>query len=286
MLFLYLANAGGEIMLDIFVRNVETKDFLVIDSSDVRISGLGTWSHLAIEKAFGRLSQSEVDDVRFVWGPYRHGVEVHLLKPCASVTLLRELLERTIPHYYDWAEATKRAPEILDNSLSSQRPHCPLVVDSYMTQILSGVSALDPDQPAATTKYHPRVADTDFERAANNLDGYMVVGLAYRFDETLLLLGADVRWSLSDLVYEQAPTATRSTPSIAEVPQFLRHQVLEWNRYDAALVERARAHLARRIASYPGDFQADLKLFRKLNALFQQGVPVQDLRRIEYDAIA
>jgi hypothetical protein len=59
--------------------------------------------------------------------------------------------------------------------------------------------------------------------------------------------------------------------------------VLEWNRYDAALVERARAHLARRIASY---FQADLKLFRKLNALFQKGVPVQDLRRMEYDAIA
>jgi hypothetical protein len=26
-------------------------------------------------------------------------------------------------------------------------------------------------------------------------------------------------------------------------------------------------------------------LFRRVNALFQQGVPVEDLRRMEYDAI-
>ena len=64
-----------------------------------------------------------------------------------------------------------------------------------------------------------------------------------------------------------------------------RDRILDWNRYDVALVEHARAHLARRISEYPGDFEKDLVLFRKLNALFQQGVPLEDLRRIEYDAL-
>ena len=40
------------------------------------------------------------------------------------------------------------------------------------------------------------------------------------------------------------------------------------------------------IASYPGDFQKDLSLFRKLNALFGPGVPVEDLRRVECNAHA
>jgi hypothetical protein len=61
---------------------------------------------------------------------------------------------------------------------------------------------------------------------------------------------------------------------------------LEWNRYDAALLERARGHLAPRTAAYLGDFQKDLALFRKLNARFQKGVPVEDLRRMEYEIMA
>jgi hypothetical protein len=267
-------------LIDIFIRNLETKDFLVIDNAEIDASGFGTWSHSAAEKAFWRLQPSQIDDVRFVWGPYRHGVQTALPKPCACVTLLREPLERVMPHYYDWADATKNATRTLDNELLS--PHGPLIVDNYMTRILNGVSALDPAQPGATTEGHPRVSAMDFERAANNLGSYMVVGLTDRFDETLLLLGADLGWSLSDLVYKQ-PNAAKSRPDVA---RSVREKVLDWNRYDVALVERARAHLTRRIATYPGNFQKDLALFRKLNALFQQGVAVEDLRRMEYDAIA
>jgi hypothetical protein len=285
LLFQYLANAGGGTLIDIFIRNLETKDFLVVDRDEFPASGLGTWSHLAIEKAFSRLQQSQVNDLRFVWGSYQQGVDASLPKPCACVTLLREPLERTISHYYDWAAATKNASATLDEVLSSRDPRRPLLIDNYMTRILSGVSALDPAQPGATTEDHPRVVEADFERAANNLDGYMLVGLADRFDEMLLLLGGDLCWSLSDLVYKPL-NVTASSPGISEIAQPIRRQLLEWNRFDAALVERARAHLARRIAGYPGDFQADLALFRKLNALSQQGAAVEDLRRMEYDAIA
>jgi len=282
MLFvLYLRNAGGPTLTGILLRNLETKDFLVIDNDEVQESSLGTWSDNAAEKAFARLKPSQIDDVRFVWGPYRHGLQNHLPKGSAGVTFLREPSERVILHYPDWASATKN-PGRLDEALASG--HYPLITDNYMTRILSGVATLDPPEPGAITRDHPRVTAADFEKAVRNLDNYMLVGLTDRFDEMLLLLAAHLSWTLSDLVYRpHNPTEFRL--DIAETATSVREKLLELNPYDLALVDRARTHLARLIAGYGGHFEQDLALFRRLNALFQQGAPVEDLRRMEYDAI-
>lgn len=50
MLFLCLFHVGVDVLVDIFVRNLQTKDFLVVDNADLNPSALGTWSHGAIEK--------------------------------------------------------------------------------------------------------------------------------------------------------------------------------------------------------------------------------------------
>ena len=104
-----------------------------------------------------------------------------------------------------------------------------------------------------------------------------------QFDETLLVLGRELCWSLSDLLYK--PITAAKSRAAAEISVSLRDKLMDWNRYDAALIERARAHLALRIHEYPC-FEQDFALFRKLNALFQQGTPMEDLRRLEYEGIA
>jgi len=280
VLFLFLLKAGGETLMDVFIRNLETKDFLVIDNDDVHTSALGTWSPVAIDKALGRLQKSQIDDLRFVWGPYRHGIDARLPKPCAGVTLLHDPLERAISHYL-WADQSQDPMSSLKRHLSSSDSHCPLLLDNYMTRILSGVAELDPE-PGATTARHSRVSDADFELAASNLDGYMVVGLTDQFDQTLLVMGRDLGWSLSDLLYK--PPAKPALPT-ASISASSRDRLMDWNRYDAALIERARAHLTRRLHEDPY-FEKELALFRKLNALFQQGTPVEDLRRLEYATVA
>ena len=136
----------------------------------------------------------------------------------------------------------------------------------------------------ATTENFPTVTEADFEAAARNLDGYLVVGTTEQFDETLLVLGRDLRWSLSDLLYTPV-NVTASRPPQLDISDALREKILAWNRYDARLVERARAHLARRIAAYRGDFARDLSLFRELNSQFQRGAPVEELHRVERDAM-
>jgi hypothetical protein len=112
-------------LADIFIRNLATKDFVVIDMNAADPSGFGTWSHVSMENTLGRMQQSEIDDVRFVWGHYRHGIQAHLPKPCASATLLREPLERVISHYYYWDGSARDMAETLGDHLLANHPHCP-----------------------------------------------------------------------------------------------------------------------------------------------------------------
>ena len=282
LLFLHVAKTGGMTLADIFARNFATEEFLQIDMAETNASALGIWSDRTIEQALGRLQAPELAKLRVVWGHYRHGVQARLPKPCAVVTLLRDPVDRIISAYY-YSNEVVRSLEILEKYHDRKYYHIGL--DNSMSRIISGRPALDPiaAEPDATTENFAAVTEADFEAAASNLDGYLVAGTTERFDETLLVLRSDLRWSLSDLVYRRV-NVTASRPAEADISDVLREKILNWNRYDALLFDRARAHLARRIAAYRGDFARDLSLFRELNSQFQRGAPVEELRRIEREA--
>ena len=285
VLFLHLAKTGGVTLADILVRNLASEEFLQIDMAETHASAMGTWSHVAIERALSRLPEPKISKLRAVWGHYRQGIQGHLPKPCTVVTLLRDPVDRVMSAFQYvssnvvMSENLKLFEDYLD------RPYCGVGLDNYMTRILSGRAALDPvtAEPDPTTESFPRPTEADFEAAASNLDGYMLVGTTDRFDETLLVLGSDLCWSLSDLVHKPL-NASPSRSRDAVISDGLREKILRWNRFDVMLTERARAHLARRIASYPGDFDRDFALFRELNSLFQQGAPAEELRRREREA--
>jgi hypothetical protein len=284
LLFLHLAKTGGMTLADIFARNFAPEDFLQVDMAEADASGMGTWSHAAVERALSRLKLSEVAQLRAVWGHYGQGIQAHLPKPCAVVTLLRDPVDRVISVYHYLNEVAWQSAETLEEYFFG-RKHYLLAFDNCMTRALSGRPALDPAaQSLASTEDVPRLGEQDFDAAASNLDEYLVVGTTEQFDETLLILGRDLRWSLSDLAYNRV-NVTTSRPAKPDISDALREKIFAWNRYDARLVERARAHLARRIAAYRGDFARDLSLFRELNSQFQRGAPVEELRRVERDAM-
>jgi hypothetical protein len=254
LMFPNLANTGERTLEDIVLRNFSPGEVLTIDTSEVDESAIA-WSHQAVEKALGRMRQSELDELRVVWGGCCcHGNQPHFPKPCDCVTLLRDPSEHVMS------------------------PH----LDNHMTRILSGVFAPDPVGPDGTRENVPAVTEADFEMAAKNLDRFLVVGLEDQFDQTLLVLGAELGWSLSDLVY--CPR-NPPRPAAPDPPDHVRSEVLDRNRYDAALVERGRRHLADRIASYPGDFMNSLALFRWINMLFRKGASLEELRRMEFHAL-
>lgn len=283
LLFLHLVGSGGEKLTDILLRNFAPGDFLPIDTSEVDESAVGTWSHQAAVNALGRMRQSEIDALRVVWGRFRHNVQAHFPKPCDCVTLLHDPLELVISNQCNDDGAVAKAGELVGNCLDRHQ-RCPPHLDNQMTRALSGVDALDPPQRNVTVDNARAVTDADFEIAAKNLDGYLVVGLTDQFDQTLLVLGAELGWSLTDLVYSPL-NAPLSRPAAADIPEHVRRKVLDWNRYDTALIGRGRRHLADRIASYPGDFQNNLALFRWINMLFRKGASFEELHRMEFNAL-
>jgi hypothetical protein len=283
LLFLHLPKTGGVTIADILARNFTTEEFLQVDLAETAPSAIGTWSHAAIERGLARLQAPAAARLRAVWGHFGHGVQACLPAPCAVVTLLRDPVDRVLSAYFYSDDPVWRGLERLKEYLGKSDYH--VGFDNGMCRILSGRAALDPTAPGpeATTENFPRVTQADCDAAAENLDEYLVVGTTDQFDQTLVVLGADLRWALSDLVYRPV-NVTPSRLALADVPAELREKILAWNAYDAALVERARAHLARRIAAYRGDYQRDLSLFRRLNSLHQRGAPVEELRRIELEA--
>jgi hypothetical protein len=279
LLFLHVGKTGGMTLAYIFARNFGLDEFLQVDVAETDISTLGVWSDVAIRRALSRLQTHEIDKLRAIWGHYFQGVQVCLPKACSVVTLLRDPVDRIISgafysNHYDHQNIAELEGEFGE--------HCNVGNDNAMCRVLSGNPALNPrgEPSETTTEFFARVTTVDFNAAASNLDGYLVAGTTDRFDETLLVLGRDPRWSLSDLVYTPI-NVTASRPTQTDISDALRNKILRWNRYDAMLVDQARAHLARRIASYPGDFNRDLSLFRELKTEFQRGVSDEELRRIE-----
>jgi hypothetical protein len=280
LLFLQLAKTAGSTLAEILARNFSTDDVLGMAKTHLNTSVLGTWSNFEVERAYGRLRPKQIDRIRALWGPFRYGVHAAVPKPCAYVTLLRDPLERIISAYCDPRHPIRQLAALTE--LMGRKPNSELGLNNYMTRVLSGDPALDPIAPDATLGDCRLPTDEDFKCAAQNLDQCLVVGLAHRFDESLLVLGSDLGWSLSDLVYRRIDE-TPSRPLVGDVPTSIRDRLLEWNQLDAALVQRANAHLDGRIQRYLGDFQADLALFRKLNALFGEGASMDELLRIELE---
>jgi hypothetical protein len=254
LLFPHVSESAGKTLADILLRNFLPGELLTLDASEMDDSAVETGSHQAVETALGRMRQSELDELRVVWGGCCHAIQAHLPKPCDCVTILRDPSARA----------------------TSNRCH-----DNHMTRMLSGVVAGDPG-PDEAVENIPAVTDAVFEVAAKTLDGFLVIGLEDQFDQTLLVLGAELGWSLTDLVY-CPPHAPR--PAVRDPPHHARSGERDWNRYDAALVERGRRHLAGRIAKYPGDFKNNLALFRWINMLFRKGVSMEELRRMEFHAL-
>jgi hypothetical protein len=264
---------------DIIVRNLSIGEYLVIEMPPRDDSALWTWSSAEVTRALARLAPEQVDRIRAVLGHYSPSVQRHMPKRCALVTMLRDPVERLLSYFYYDVHRGVRPPTRFEDFVAEGKD---LALDNYMTRILSGLPELDPADKAASLQTHVRVGSAALAEARKTVDTCLVAGTTDLFDETLLVLAADLGWSLTDLVYRPA-NVSEGRRAADDLMPGVRERLLEMNHYDASLVSHARAHLARRIAAYPSDFDRDLSLFRELNSLFQRGTPPEELRRIERD---
>jgi Galactose-3-O-sulfotransferase len=266
-------------LADILARNFRPDEFLQVSPDDTEPSALGTWSTGAAVHPIARMRRPE--KLRAVWGHWGPGVRAFLPRPCAAVTLLRDPREVIVSAYH-YTDAHVRLKRTFDEYMAEQSDY-PIGFDNPLTRVLSARPELNPADPDATTATQPTVTEADLSAAIAVLDDCMLVGVTERFDETLLILAADLGWTLSDLVYTRL-NVTGHRPALAELTPATRKKLSDLTAFDARLHARAREHLGRRIRSYRGgSFERTLLFFRQLNARFQAGCTLDELRAYERD---
>ncbi len=210
---------------------------------------------------FVDLPLQQRSQIKLLKGNMPFGLHNHIPRPCVYITLLRDPIDRVMSHYDD----VKRTPEHYlhqrviqsDMSLADYVMHsnCP-ELDNGQTRLLAGIDGEIP---------FGQLTDDVLERAQRNLREYFpVVGVAERFDESLLLLQRLLGWRLPPVYCRQHVTVSR--PRREALPASLIESIRACTRYDQILYDTAMAcftqHAALTIAP------RSLAQFRLLNRAY------------------
>lgn len=195
--------------------------------------------------------------LRAVTGHMAYGVHRYLSRRARYVTMLRDPVDRIISHYYyvQTVQEPARPPGALDGVANladyvTISPTAPLT-NNEMTRLLGG-AVDDPGRlPTSET----------LKRAKRNLDGFAVVGLLERFDESLLLMRRAFGWYWP--VYAPENVASER-PLVDEVPPEIRDLIARCNELDAELYLHACERFEKQLAEYGGGLDVDRDTLRRL----------------------
>jgi hypothetical protein len=207
--------------------------------------------------SFDGIPPSLPRSMRVIAGPMPFGIHRDLIGPTTYITMLREPVERVLS-LYDYILENRAHPLHRDVAALSLAEFVHSDVDRYevqngQTRQISGVQG-DPDAAA-------------LELAKNNLrEFFSVVGLAEKFDESIMLLRKKLGWQMP--FYAKKNVTSRRTARSA-VPEPVLRAIGARNALDIELFTFARGLLERTVAEHGPLFAAELGAFKAFNRLAQ-----------------
>jgi hypothetical protein len=166
--------------------------------------------------------------VRIVLGHFSYGVHALQDGPAGYVTILREPVERAVSlasHYLHWSQGSE--------SLTTRQ------IEDFLMETRR--AEFDNDQTRRIAGAEPPIGECTPELLATakaHLDDFPVVGLTERFDETIVLLGRSLNWTLGDVYYPARLVNPERPPSSMLSGEVLA-AIRERERYDVELYEHA-----------------------------------------------
>jgi hypothetical protein len=192
------------------------------------------------------------DDINAIIGHFPFGIHRFVPKPTTYVTLIREPVDRVVSLYYHLTPDNITLDEFV-SSLQLRE------TDNDQTRRIAG---LEPPFGRCTEKLLARAKD-------NLVRHFSVVGVAHRFEETLVLIKRALNWrdlyvrfavlSLFDLV-------NRDRPPRSEIPTATVDRIAAHNRFDEELFRFAEMLLDEAIAAQGPGFADELQAFKAWNA--------------------
>ena len=258
IIFPHFGKTGGATLRRIIPRNFPSSEVLALRNPSSAPNGF--LSRLPIER-FAEMPEPERERPRFIMAHMMVGLHEFVPRPSTYITLLRNPVSRVISGY-------KNARYSPDHRFHETVASQDLDLEGYLRSGLalemdnSQVRALVGD---TTTPYGSCSAEM-LEHAWRTIhERFSVVGIAERFDETVVLLGRVFGWS--KLHYVVASVSPHHIARSEILPGTIR-LIEEWNRFDIELYERALRMLEERIEADP-DFDRDLERFRRENARYR-----------------
>ena len=221
----------------------------------------------------GGLSDAKRQKLQFINGHFAYGLHEALGRPFEYITVLREPIDRVVSHYYYVLRnpahylhkpVTSKKISLKDYAMSGLTNE----VDNGQVRLIAGAFYRDACGQCSREF---------LEQAKENLrNHFAVVGLAERFDETLLLLAERYGWN--DMFYTKQ-NATAHRPRLDELPQDVLAAIAAANPLDLELHAFASELFDAAIRQRGESFQKKLAKFRRQNAA-PQSVLRSGLRRL------
>jgi len=205
-------------------------------------------------RRFRALPKDERERIRVILWHMSFGLGKHLPLPSTYITLLRKPVERVLSQYY-YTAAPDETPGDADLHVHlSDR-----LEPNLQTRMLAGPYADHMDQLPPTEEL--------LEQAKRNLRSCAMVGLAERFDETLLLLRKAFGWKMP---FYRRVNVNRSRPHTDQIAPETLARISADNAIDEELYRFACALFEQQVEAYGPSFRRDLRLFRILNGVWQR----------------
>ena len=249
VIFLHVPKAGGTTLQSILERHYRPSQTF--------------FAGTLVQEAVRDLRRMDLDAraaIRLATGHIPYGLHDDLPGRHSYFTMLREPVDRVVSFYYFVRRNGEHYLHDFSNTTGAglaefMRSNASVMLDNAQTRLISGIWEHVP--------YGELSADA-LELAKRRLrDRFDVVGLAERFDETLLMLARRYGWSH---LYYRRRNVTSGRPGVAALSAEDRRAVADHNRLDQQLYEYARELFARQLRGEGPGFTRRLRRFQAANA--------------------
>ena len=195
-------------------------------------------------------------------GHAKFGIHRLITQPFTYITILREPISRIVSHY----NYVLRTPEhaLHDRVTSSGLTIEQYVSDGISTELNNGqvrlVSGVGANLPFGECD------DDLLAKAITNLEtDFSVVGLAERFDETILLMSQNLQWKKKPLYIKRNVAKFRGNDYKMNLPPNTIDIIRKYNALDIELYEYATAQFRQALKSLPND---SVQHFQRMNSIY------------------
>ena len=255
VIFVHIPKTAGTTMWNILREQYDPKtiykcdDFIILRDFQYYVAFVHKLWAISIEQR---------KQLNVIGGHIPFGFHKFLCRPSAYFTILRDPIERVVSDYYHLLRSSEHIfyREVTSKNMSLSdyvRSGINQTLDNGQCRLLSGV--LNAGYGQCTTE----ILDV---AKANLREQFRVVGLAERFDETLILLKRAFGWRAP---YYNAVNVAENKPRTYEIPADTLKVLEEYNELDLELYRYGQELFERLLDQQDSSFEKEVVSFKAAN---------------------